>query len=541
MFAALLPLVLATSPTAFAADDEWDFELEGYYAARAYSFRGLYDGQEEPGRYATQRLRLQPGLNFENRAKFYMLADVLDNVVWGDNQNLASTAVFAGNPSNTDVDGQESATFQVKRAWMDFSIPVGVIRVGRQPSNWGMGLLANEGNGFDDTFGENKYGATYDRFIFATRPIAIAQTIAGNDPADIPLFVAVGIDRLVEDPLIQYYGYKCEPDLVDGVDDTYDSRCDEDGDGTTDLDHGVTDDTFTESQRQSDWWVDGEDDVYEMIYVLVYRGEGVEIGGQPTDLTAGVYVVNRRQGETDSNVLIADAYLKYERRGVYLEAEALTIRGETSAVALPGAYDPYGELANPLYKKAAITGYVGRAGYQTDSWTAMFETGYASGDDNVADVNFSGRPLSPDFNVGLLLYEEILSRVTATTWTSSADGLWSNGGVYNSRYIFPNLRLRPLKDMEITAAMLVAWPDKPDGSRILCAEGDDVDCALYQATAKTLGTEYDLAVKYKLHKRVLFSLEGGYLVATDRLPLANVGLNGDGKFVTVQSRIAYEF
>jgi hypothetical protein len=541
MLAALLPLLLAATPAAQAADDDWDFELEGYYRARAYSFRGLTDDQVGAARYATQRLRLQPGLNFEDRAKFFMMADVLDDVVWGDNASLASTALFAGDPSHTAIDGQEAATFQIKRAWMDFSIPVGVIRVGRQPSNWGMGLLANEGNGFDDTFGENHYGATYDRFIFATRPIAIAQTIAGRDPADIPLFVAVGVDRLVEDPLIQYYGYKCESGLVDGVDEDFDARCDTDGDGTSDLDHGVSDDTFTSSQRQQDWWVDNEDDVYEMIYVLVYRGEGIDLGGHKADLTAGVYAVNRKQVETGSNVLIADAYLKFERRGIYAEAEALMIRGETSAIALPGAYDPFGELQDPLYKEADITGYVGRLGYQRERWTAMFETGYASGDDNVADAAFTGRPLSPDFNVGLLLYEEVLARVTASTWTDDANGLWSNGGVYNSRYVFPNLRLRPIKDMEITAAMLVAWPDKPDGSRILCADGDEEDCALYQATAKTLGTEFDLAVKYKLHRRVLFSLEGGYLQATDRLPLANLGLGDDGRFVTVQSRIAYEF
>ena len=58
---------------------------------------------------------------------------------------------------------------------MEFKLPVGVMRVGRQESHWGMGLLANHGNGFDDLFGDNHWGATFDRIMFATQPLAIAQ------------------------------------------------------------------------------------------------------------------------------------------------------------------------------------------------------------------------------------------------------------------------------------------------------------------------------------------------------------------------------
>ena len=56
-----------------------------------------------------------------------------------------------------------------------------------------------------------------------------------------------------------------------------------------------------------------------------------------------------------------------------------------------------------------------------------------------------------------------------------------------------------------------------------------------------IGTELDLAVKHRFHEHLLFSLEGGWARVTNRVPLKNVGLNPDGKFWTVQSRIAYEF
>jgi hypothetical protein len=532
MIAAALLLGLA-SPALADAPDNWKFKLDGYYRVRANVFGDLYQGQEKAGTFMTHRIRLQPELNFEDRAKFFVMIDALDGVLWGDNSSQASTALFAGDPSLTGIDGQEVAPVQVKRAWLEFKVPVGLLRVGRQGSQWGMGLLANDGNGFDDSFGENKYGATYDRAIFATRPIAIAQTIMGKRDTDIPLIIAVGVDRLVEDPLIQYYGYSCDPtNPAEGCEDTEN--------------HGFTEDRDAE-RRTDGWWADPADDVWEMVYVIRYAGEGLKLpGGQVGDITAGMYAVNRVQTETASNVLILDGYLKAEVAGVFLEGEVLHIGGDTRAITLLNG-DP--EAADPLYKKADIWGYVARGGYQTELWTATFEHGYASGDDSVTDVNFTGRPLAPDHNVGLLLYEEILARVTASGWGEDARGLWSNGGVYNSRYIFPTVRVRPLKNWEIIGGFLTAWPDRPDGVNIRCAPGDAVECTQTNATSPTLGWEADLALKHRFHDHVNFTLEGGYAHITDRLPLKSAGLgyyvNGAGaevgNFWTVQSRIAYEF
>ncbi len=517
------------------APDNWKFTLDGYYRTRGYVFADLYEGQAKPGTLLMSRLRLQPQLNFEDRAKFFVTVDALDGAVWGDNASLASTALFAGDPSVTGFTGSAVDPVKVRRAWMEFKVPVGLLRVGRQGSNWGMGLLANEGNGFDDGFGENNFGSTYDRAIFATKPVSIAQTILGKKGAkEVPLVVAVGVDRLVEDPLIQYYGYSCDADdYPDG-----DPRCAEYED------HGSTDERDT-SQRSDTWWVDTQDDVWEMIYVLVYRGEGVQLGKKTVgDITAGVYAVNRIQQETDSNVLIIDGYVKAEVLGGYFEGEILHIGGETRAITLASASD-----TDPYYKNADIWGYVVRGGYQDETLTAFLEHGYASGDDDPTDDHFTGRPLHPDYNVGLLLYEEILARTTAYAWGPDAQGLWSNGGVYNSRYLFPNIRYRPLPPWELSAAFLIAFPDKPDGSRVLCADYDEVECVSTPASAKTLGWEIDAAVKHKFHDHINFTLESAFAHATDRLPLKAAGLgytvNKDGaevgNYFTIQSRIAYEF
>jgi hypothetical protein len=522
--------------------DKFTFDIEGSYRTRAYVFPNLFNEKVKgvrDARYIQSRLRLRPVFNYKDLAKLKFQVNGMHDALWGDNASQASTAVFANDPSLTGLSGHEVPSLYLSRAWLEFSVPVGLIRVGRQPSHWGLGLLANDGDGFKNTFGEaTTQGNTFDRAIFATKPIAIAQTIAGTGDSGIPLYFAVGVDRLVEDPLIQFYGYKCEPFLVDGVDEDFDPRCDINDDGTSDLEHGLTDESRTADQRGLDWWADQDDDVMEMIYVLIYRGEDVDYFGGTGDLTAGFYAINRTQRETDSNVVILDAYLDAKVHGVVAQFEGVHIRGKTRGVALPGSFDPSGD-GDPLAKTASITGYVARAGYEQAAWSVLGEAGYASGDNNVADEDFTGRPLHADHNAGLLLYEEVISRVTANAWGSGAQGLWSNGGVYNSHYIFPHASVWPLDNWEFISGFLMAWPDKPDGAIILCADGED--CAQTDATASTLGWELDFGVHHQFHEHLLFAMETGYAHATDRLPLENAGLNPKGNFFTFQSRIAWQF
>jgi hypothetical protein len=542
---------LARTKLAMVKPEKAVFSLEGYYRTRGNVFYNTFasqtDGEDrEVGRYMAHRLKVRPKVDYKGLAKFMMEFDAFGNpqfgeadAIWGDNASLQATPPFATDASFANYRGRETAGGpKLTRAWTEFTVPLGVLRVGRQPSDWGMGLLANGGDGFDDTFGENHYGASFDRAIFATKPISVFNGLTGRADKGIPLFAAVGVDRLVEDPLFQYYGYKC----TEGVDDTdrrWDPRCDTNGDGITDVEHSYQDESRTPDQRRPDWWVDSDDDVWEMVYVLVYRGENVKYLGGTGDLTAGTYAVNRIQRETNTNLWILDAYLKAKVHGVYAEFEGYVIRGETSAIALPGAYDPTGTGADPLYKQAAIGSYVGRLGYVQPSWKVMMEHGYASGDQNVADERFTVRPIAPDHNVGLILYEQVLARVTAAGWTDRALALWSQGGVYNSRYIFPTAHWFPIDNWEVLGGFLMAWPHEPDGAFIQCLPGEG--CADARATQNALGWEADVGLKIKFHQHVRFSLEGGYAKATDRLPLQLAGLDPEGKYMTVQSRIAYEF
>ena len=537
---------ISKNSRALLPKDDVTISLEGYFRTRGYLFPNLYASQQEEGardaRFMMSRLRFKPKIAYRNLASLNMQIDMLDDVVWGDNQSLASTALFAGNPSFTNRDGRELPTIALKEAYVEGRLPVGIVRVGRQTSHWGLGLLANGGQGFDDQFGENYTGNQFDRVLFATRPVAIAQTIMGKEDTEVPFLLGVAVDRLVETPLIRYYGYKCESGILES-ETGYDARCDSRGDGVTDLDHDYTDDTRTEDQRSEDWWALQDDDVYEMIYLAMYNGEDIDYLGGNGDLKAGLYVINRIQRETDSNVVIADVYFKAHVHGVYLELEALTIQGRTRAIALPGAFDPFAtDVADPLEKKANIWGYAAKAGYTTDAVQLMLEHGYASGDDDPADINFTGRSLHPDYNVGLLLYEEVLRRVTREFWAQTGQGLWSQGGVWNSRYLFPTVTLTPdfPPNWSLVAGFLMAWPDKADGRFIQCRPGEG--CAQESDDiAKMLGWEADLALKHTWHNHLHFTLETGFARATNRVPLEAAGLNPNGNFFTLQTRFAYTF
>jgi hypothetical protein len=70
----------------------------------------------------------------------------------------------------------ENGSINVRRVWMDILTPVGKFRLGRQPSNWGLGIFQNDGLGRQDDFGD-----TVDRIMWLLQyPLARGGTISGG-------------------------------------------------------------------------------------------------------------------------------------------------------------------------------------------------------------------------------------------------------------------------------------------------------------------------------------------------------------------------
>ncbi len=491
--------------------------------------------------YIVSRLRLMPSLVYGKVARLNMQIDAMDDVLWGDNNALSTAPLFATDGSNQNfLGGPVTDSVQVRRAWMQFTVPVGVMRVGRMPSHWGMGLLANGGgtgwmdadspkgeparmvadNFFDDDFGDNHFGSTADRILFATRPITIYRTIKKLGKVEHPLVIGYAFDKLSESPLLPYEPFERQ---------------------------------FRPFGQQGFISRGRNDDVNEHVALAVWNDPDWDKKSFLDELRFGVYGVLRtaKEGSTEpsalpdpsvdtgSKVTILDVWWRIRYGSLFTEGEAYRIGGRTfGGVPFP---------TRNAKKTANITAGVARFAYLMPKVETMLEVGHASGDEMLEDDDFKQRAMHPDFNVGLILFEETLRELSARTYgyplisrenPQGALGLFSNGGVMNANYVFPKVRWKPTKvaGLEIIGGVLAAWVDSPANGIALfasCAAGGACNGS---KDATYLGTEVDLAVRARFAGQMRFTLETGYLRFGPALK--NRLSEADGSF-TLQSSIAF--
>jgi uncharacterized protein (TIGR04551 family) len=142
---------------------------------------------------ANMRFRLNPEIHISDNLRIYSQIDLLDNLVLGSTPSGYANVPAANGANggyavaprssyspmgffdNTTAPPRAgiNATFnsiEVKRAWAEYSMPVGEIRFGRMPFHWGLGMLFNSGDGYDDDA-----QSTVDRI----------QIISGIKPLDL--------------------------------------------------------------------------------------------------------------------------------------------------------------------------------------------------------------------------------------------------------------------------------------------------------------------------------------------------------------------
>ncbi len=138
---------------------------------------------------ANLRFRLNPELHISDSLRIYSQIDMLDNLVLGstpdvyamkpnaggvgDNGSGYTSAGYNGyaplsgfastqGPPTAGVNGYRNS-IDVKRVWAEFMTPIGQLRFGRMANQWGLGMLANAGDGID-----SDYQSTNDRIMFVT-------------------------------------------------------------------------------------------------------------------------------------------------------------------------------------------------------------------------------------------------------------------------------------------------------------------------------------------------------------------------------------
>ena len=191
-------------------------ELDGYFRLRGQMLNKLnlknsvdaagYNYFPKPLRAsstisdANMRLRLEPTINASESVRVRAQIDVLDNYVLGTNVSAATDS--AGSPYPVPFYGttrvypqgdptQDRPLVIPRRVWGEVQTPVGLLSFGRMPSAWGLGILANEGKGLDQDFGD-----TVDRIQFAITPVGTPI----GDLVFVPIYDFDSSGPLFEDP-----------------------------------------------------------------------------------------------------------------------------------------------------------------------------------------------------------------------------------------------------------------------------------------------------------------------------------------------------
>jgi len=175
---------------------------------------------------ANLRFRLDPELHISDNLRVISQIDLFDNIVLGSTpagyQNspytggyyVAARSGYAPIGYDTTTTAAPTAgvnslrnSIVVKRAWAEYATPVGELRFGRMPNHWGLGILNNAGDGYDDN-----YQSTIDRIQFTTgiKPLDLYVTGAwdfineGATSDNIGIYRGQPYDLAQSDDVSQY-------------------------------------------------------------------------------------------------------------------------------------------------------------------------------------------------------------------------------------------------------------------------------------------------------------------------------------------------
>lgn len=138
---------------------------------------------------ANIRFRVTPELHISDNLRILSQIDMLDNLVLGSTPDsyaikpneaatgsngtgytsagyngyapLGAFSTTQGVPT-AGVNGYVNS-IAVKRAWAEYMTPIGLLRFGRMPNQWGLGMFVNAGDGID-----SDWQSTSDRIMFVT-------------------------------------------------------------------------------------------------------------------------------------------------------------------------------------------------------------------------------------------------------------------------------------------------------------------------------------------------------------------------------------
>jgi hypothetical protein len=468
-----------------------------------------------------QRLRLDGTLDYDDKVRLTTSVDVLDGVLWGDNGTLGSSpeptsgaAVSTNNPNlstscitlKPGAPSTQASSYHyglcpgdpvfVRRLYADVMTPVGLLRIGRQPMTEGASIAANDGDGRKNRFGYAGIGNSVDRILFATKPLEAFHPRQDRDLSETRgLFLILAYDRLVTGDPMEY------GDSLNGT---------------------------VEALR----WL-------EPVH----------------DLEARLFHASRFSAQYDTGLSAVGGRVTARLGDFAVGAETTVIAGSTREVS-----EAFHVVNNDPVVSQQILQEGARATVRWDQelFSLYLEGDYASGDSDPR----SGKPLTQfrfaqDTNVGLLMFTHTLAYESARSsaagvallqslgaQTFPVDAVSTQGAFTDAFAVFPQVDVRPVKDLLLRGGVLMAWApvplvdpiaslQRPDNAPHLA--GNLVNFA-GGAPGRFYGTELDGRLQYRLFDHFVADLEGAVLFPGNVFQDAN----GDAvRSVLVQARATF--
>lgn len=462
--------------------------------------------------WTEQRLRLNTHYVQAGVGSLNVQLDALDGVLFGDNGRFLGdpTSNFGvslntrrpnltrwqiGLPEGADpLDRKDYepvlvATDPIKINWAyaDIVLPVGLLRIGRQPMAYGSGLAVNDGMDHN-RWGVSQFPDTVDRILFATK-------------LDEAFYVATR-------------GKEHVPD--------------------TSQDNGIIWGLFYDFHKQ-DLPQNLNDDLRQMGTQVEYRRKKADwFGLDWRDIQAGGTLVHLRNELFKSRVWSIPLVLKGGVENFDLSVQYVWIRGETREIS-EGFAGLTGDEAR--LQEIQAQGLRAIGDYHIGPVTLTMEFNYATGDaDPRQSTPITSYNYARDTNVGLLMFEHIMAFESARSVAVGIENLSGNDvlsfpltevqsdGRYNNAIsLFPQVYVdwvdKTNHRLWSRFGVLMAWPEadgvvdpilttlNEDGNRI-----DDDAVNFHGGKPGTYyGTEIDVQLGWKFKEHFQWVIEGGYL------------------------------
>ncbi|MSP92358.1 MAG: hypothetical protein EXR79_11235, partial [Myxococcales bacterium] len=369
---------------------------------------------------ASIRFRYQPTLHLADTIRIAATLDVLDNYVLGGDPDYAGAVKRPDVPLVAFATSTKPGSIAVKEAYGEWKTLLGILRVGRQASQWGLGIFANGGggDGWDgarptEYYGgprlphegggqDADFGSYVDRLAFLTKVGPAYVTLLWD-------YASAGV-----------LGY--DKSRVDGQ-----VRDFTDGDDVNQFGLVLFQRPLTPQEieaRKSRLLDEGRPGFDWGVY-SIYRWQDLDVQGTKPANTFDIDTAKDVQlMPRNAWAAASDLWLRYERRLAF--SRRLLIEAEFAG--LFGKIEDAGTIGGqaPKAKDIQMFGGAIKAAWQNEGFGIMIDTGFASGDDTgcfgvlgdgtcsldtaagQANDKIQGFKFHKNYRVGSLLFRDVI-------------------------------------------------------------------------------------------------------------------------------------